>query len=254
MPRTTALAERKRAAPPAQELDLKQLGQVMAASGFFQDARDAAQAIVKILAGRELGFGPVASMMGVYVVKGRISYSANFMLAAMLRSGRYKHQIVKHDGQGCSIKVFRRDGKGEPWEEVGVSTFTADDAKAAGLTSSDNYRKFPRNMYFARAASNAAKWFAADCFVSTPYTPDELSDIRMTADGEYEVEAVPAQVEPSSPGSRPGRLDRLKELLRETDTPSEKLMTHYKVASLDDLTDDNIRSALTLLEAKLKVK
>src|SRR5262245_2644035 len=42
--------------------DTLTLAKVMADSGFFADARDAAQAVVKILAGKELGFGPVTSM------------------------------------------------------------------------------------------------------------------------------------------------------------------------------------------------
>ena len=45
--------------------DTMRLGKVISSSGFFQDARQEAQAVVKVLAGRELGFGPIASMMGV---------------------------------------------------------------------------------------------------------------------------------------------------------------------------------------------
>ena len=63
------------------------LAEVMAKSGFFTDARDAAQAVVKVLAGAEMGFGPVSSMTGVNIIKGKVSIGANLMAAAVRRSG-----------------------------------------------------------------------------------------------------------------------------------------------------------------------
>jgi len=49
------------------------------------------------------------------------------------------------------------------------------DAKAAGLDQKDNWKKYKRNMLFARALSNGQKWYAPDVFNgATVYTPDEL--------------------------------------------------------------------------------
>src|SRR3972149_5956164 len=59
--------------------DMVELGGILAKSGFFADSREAAQCVTKILAGRELGIGPVASMTGIYIVKGRVTLSANLM-------------------------------------------------------------------------------------------------------------------------------------------------------------------------------
>lgn len=42
------------------DMSLAQLGEAFAKSGYFTDAREAAQAIVKIQTGREIGFGPVS--------------------------------------------------------------------------------------------------------------------------------------------------------------------------------------------------
>ena len=49
--------------------DLSRIGKMMAESGYFTDARQAAQAGVKVLAGQEMGFGPFASMTGIYVIQ-----------------------------------------------------------------------------------------------------------------------------------------------------------------------------------------
>jgi hypothetical protein len=65
------------------------LGQVLAASGYFGDARSAAQAAVKVMAGEEMGFGPVAAMTGIHIIKGRVTISAHLMAAAVRRSRDY---------------------------------------------------------------------------------------------------------------------------------------------------------------------
>lgn len=151
--------------------DVMSLGGVLAKSGYFQDARDAAQAVVKVLAGQELGLGPVASMTGVYIVKGRVTLSANLIASLIKRSRRYDYQVVKLDNTGCTLRFF--DTMGGKRELIGESAFNDEHAKQAGL-SGDNWSKFRRNMHFARAMSNGAKWFCPDVFAGPVYTPDEL--------------------------------------------------------------------------------
>jgi len=145
------------------------LGKTLAAAGYFSDAKDAAQAAVKVLAGSELGIGPVASMTGIYIVKGRVTMSANLMAAQIKRSGRYNYRVATMQNDLVSIVFY--EGK----DEIGTSSFSRADAEAAGLwNSSDPWRKTPRNMLFARAMSNGARWFCPDIFSGPVYTPDEL--------------------------------------------------------------------------------
>lgn len=149
--------------------DAERAAKAMAASGFFADSRQAAQAIVKILAGQELGFGPFASMTGVHIIQGKPVLAANLMAAAIKRSGKYNYRITRLDDRGCELE-FHEDGK-----PVGKTAFTDEDARKAGLLDKDNWRKFPRNMYFARALSNGQRWYAPDIFRGAiVYTPDEL--------------------------------------------------------------------------------
>lgn len=164
-----------------------QLGDLLAKSGFFQDSKGAAQAVVKVLAGREIGFGPIASMTGIHVISGRVSISANLMAAAIKRSGRYDYRVREMTPQRCEIEF--RERYGDKWEVIGASEFTAQDAKTAGTKNMD---KFARNMLFARAMSNGARWYCPDIFGGPVYTPEELG---ATVDGETGevIDAQPAR-------------------------------------------------------------
>ena len=184
---------------PMQEV--MDLGAVLAKSGYFTDSRDAAQAVVKVLAGRELGFGPIASMTGVYIVKGKVALSANLMAAAIKRSGRYNYRVLHLGDDACRLEFY------ENGQALGVSEFTMADAKRAGL-GGDNWTKYPRNMLFARALSNGAKWYCPDLSGGPLYTPDELGAVIDGDTGEViDVEPVrseqPAQAQPPTNGDKP---------------------------------------------------
>lgn len=193
-------------APAPAALDVMSLGKVLASSNYFADAKDAAQAVVKVLAGQEMGIGPIAAMTGIYIVKGRVSLSANLMAAQIKRSGRYNYRVAKLDDTGCELVFF------EQGQEIGRSSFTKADAQAGGLwNSSDPWKKSPRNMLFARAMSNGAKWFCPDVFSGPVYTPDELSDGQTLIDAapmapsapmpQLKPPADPAPAAPSAPDS-----------------------------------------------------
>ncbi len=150
--------------------DLARFAKAAAASGYFQDAQQAAQAMVKIAYGAELGIGAVAAMSGVHVVKGNPTLSATTIAALIKRSGKYNFRVKQHTATEC-VLAFTEDG-----EHVGDSTFTMDDAKAAQLTSNPMWKKYARNMLFARALTNGARWFCTDVFMGPVYTPDEVHE------------------------------------------------------------------------------
>lgn len=171
--------------------DTIRLAEIFAKSGFFQDSRDMAQGVTKIYAGAELGFGPIASMQGVYIVKGRVTLSANLIGAAIQRSGKYSYRIKELTNDSCTL-LFRG-----PDNATFESTFTIKDAEQAGI-SGDTYKKFPRNMLFARALTNGARWFCPEVFSGPVYTPDELGamlndagDVIDVSTGEVVEERMP---------------------------------------------------------------
>ena len=185
------------------EMDVMSLGEVLAKSGYFQDARGAAQAVVKILAGAEMGFGPIASMTGIHIIKGKVSPSANILAAAVKRSEKYDYTVTAHTADQCIIMFWQRAPSGE-MVEIGESSFDKADATKAGLKG-DNWTKYPRNMLFARAMSNGARWYCPDILGGPLYTPEELGAIVDGETGEI-VEAEVVETEEQSiivNGSRP---------------------------------------------------
>lgn len=162
-----------------QSIDVFKIGEVFAKSGYFTDAKDASQAIVKILAGREIGIGAMASMTGFHIVQGKPTLSANLIASIIKnRNSGYNYRVRELNDAVCEIEFFEQS------ESIGKSRFTFDEAKNAGLTNKDVWKKHPKNMLFARAISNGAKWFCPDVFNgATVYTPEELG-ANVNADGE----------------------------------------------------------------------
>jgi len=149
--------------------ELMTIGKAMSASGYFSDVKDANQAIVKILAGREMGFGPFAALSDIHIIQGKPVVGANLMAAAVKSHPKYDYRVTVNTDMQVAIE-FYQDSK-----SIGVSTFTMEDAKAAKLHTKDNWQKFPRNMLFARAISNGVRWYCPDVFSGAAvYTPDEI--------------------------------------------------------------------------------
>jgi hypothetical protein len=160
----------RRDTTPLMQRDPLGLAHHFANSGFFKDACDVSKAVVKVVFGEELGIGPGASMQGVHIIEGKPSLSANLLGTLVKRSGRYDYRPQKVDDAEAAVAFF------ENGEEVGVSTFTLEQAKAAGLVrAKSGWERFPQAMLFARALSQGVRWYCPDVTAGSPaYTPEEL--------------------------------------------------------------------------------
>jgi hypothetical protein len=152
------------------------IGQVMARSGLFPDITRVSQAVVKVLAGRELGIGPFAAMSDIHIIEGKPVIGARILAALVRQSAVYDYEIVEWTNERCAIDFYRHGQKLEP-----TVTFDQEDAKRAELDKPtrsgkpSNHTKFPRNMKFARAMSNGVGLHCPDLTAGAPvYTPDEL--------------------------------------------------------------------------------
>lgn len=168
--------------------EIERVAKACAASGYYRDVRDASQALVKMLAGREMGMGPIAALAGIHIIEGKPAAGANAIAANVKRSGRYDYRVVRRDDEACVLAWFER---GEP---VGESRFTLDDAKRAGLAGKQNWAKFPRAMLFARALTEGVRVYCPDATGGVVYTPEELSPDRIVTE-----DAEPVTIDAPAP-------------------------------------------------------
>jgi hypothetical protein len=131
----------------------------LAASKVFKDVPSTQNAMAKILLGADLGLTPTQALMNIDVVEGNARVRSNQLAAWVRQSPDYEYRVVEHDAEHCVIEFSY---KGEP---AGVSPFSMDDARAAGLVKEhpkSAWRAHPRNMLFARAMSNGVRWYCPD--------------------------------------------------------------------------------------------
>lgn len=161
--------------------DMISLGKQFFESGLFSDLKSAAQAIVKIAAGAEIGIPPFAALTGIHIIQGKPTIGAGLMAATVKGSGKYDYKVIESTELNCSIDFYQ--GK----EKIGSSSFSLKDAQKAGTKNMD---KHPKNMLFARAISNGVKWFCPDVFAGPVYTPEEMEQVT------EDVKAVSVTTEP----------------------------------------------------------
>ena len=146
-------------------------------SGMFADVKSAQQAMVKIMAGAEVGLPPFQSMSGIHIIVGKPVIGAGLIASKIKGSGKYDYKVVESTDKNCSIDFYQ--GK----EKIGNSSFSISEAQKA---QTKNLEKYPKNMLFARAISNGCKWYTPDVFGGPIYVPEEREEmIAETLETDY---------------------------------------------------------------------
>ena len=159
--------------------DMSTLSAIFLKSGLFGNELDEAKAIVKIMAGREIGLEPFTAMQGIDIIKGKVSVKPIIIAAKIKQSGKYDYRIIAQTDKRCEIEFFQNGTL------IGVSTFTIDDAARMGLASNSNYQKQPAVMLYNRAMSKGARQFCPDAFFG----------VAVYSEGEIESEPIPQREE-----------------------------------------------------------
>lgn len=202
------------AGPPALLRNLDDAARVAEAafrSNLFPGLTSGAAALMKIMLGAEMGFGPAASLADVHVIEGRPSVGAHLRAAAIKRSEKYDYSIVWRHPDGrlaetdepgaaeqntdrvVELAFWEHTGhkqgahrKGKSgWSLMGRLRYAIEDAQAKGwhLTQIGKPKppwvKTPRNMLFARALTDGYKTYCPDLTAGVlAYDPDELDGDR----------------------------------------------------------------------------
>lgn len=142
------------------------------ARGFVPDhlAGNADSIAAVVLTGIELGMGPMESMRGIHIVKGKPTMSSELMLARARKAG-VKTRWLETTDRIARLAVT------VPGDDAQVMAFSMEDAARAGIAG-DMWKRYPANMLRARCVSNALRAFCPEVLGSGVYEADsgELSD------------------------------------------------------------------------------
>jgi hypothetical protein len=148
---------------------LSQLALVYSRAGIWKDVENSYQALAKIMAGKELGINPVASMNGIFFTKdGSMGLMAQTMLALIVKDPKNSYRPVELNSQRCEIEWLR------DVHPLGTTAYTIEQAAAANLLGKSNWKSYPEDMLWARTVSRGARRFYAGIFQGPVYVPEEL--------------------------------------------------------------------------------
>lgn len=127
-----------------------------------------------ILYGDELGFSPMASLQGLFVISGKPSMYARQMVALLISHG---HEVwtVEKDDESVTVAGRRRGSA-----QVVTETWTPARARKAGYTSNKKYDSDPQAMLYARAAADVCRQVAPDVLAGIAYTVEEMEVVPST--------------------------------------------------------------------------
>jgi hypothetical protein len=129
-----------------------------------------AETAAAIITGNELGLPLMAALRSIDVIEGTPALRAVTLRALVLKAG---HEIwTEESNQHRAIVKGRRAGT----DKVESSTWDAERARVANLSSKDNYQRHPGNMYLARATADVVRLVAPDAILGLPYSAEEAAD------------------------------------------------------------------------------
>lgn len=146
-----------------------------------------------LLASHDLGISATQGLQKLFVLDGKVSMSAELMVALVLSAG---HELWPEESSRERVTVCgRRKGS----TNVSRVTWTVDDAVAAGLCTIDAetgrprsrdsqgrpkpWERFTQSMLWARAVSQLCRMQFADVLAGVSYTPDELGEVVVDVEG-----------------------------------------------------------------------
>ena len=213
--------------------DTIRLANALAKSGFYKDIRDAAQGVVKLQIAKELGLG-MRGISEVHIVEGKPTLSYQVILSKVRMftgphgTDRYSFKDTRRDDECVEIEWLING------EVVGTSKCDTADAKRMGLDGRGTWKKYPRQMRTARAATEGVNAFMPEVMGGSIYTPEEMGfDSGSSFDNGAVVEAGEVSVLPSSQ-------------VASSDAPSPAPLT---LKSADEKADDMVTEAIVALDA-----
>jgi hypothetical protein len=160
---TTSIAAANRSMPSGKEMaEFVETAKMLAMCPYYQKLGP--HGILAIwLTAREMNLPPMMCLNGgMYTFSGLVTLSGGMMNMMLVNAG-HRVNVLHLDTSRCRIQFWRCD------RPAGQNTFeyeyTIDDARNAGLTNKDNWKKNTRDMLFNRCLSGGARKFMPDAIM-----------------------------------------------------------------------------------------
>ena len=199
-------------------------------SKFYDSLGGEAGILSIMLLARELEIPPMQAITGgIWNIQGKVEMSARMMNMKIRQAGHKLFINMEHTG--CQIKGIRKDTQ----DEFTVS-FTLKDAEKAGLSNRDNWKKYPREMCFARCLSIMARVLF----------PDVIGNCYV--EGEVKEESIPPSIDVTASSVKNISYTDSKEEKKDQSPNSKN--TQEPVEPIEpNITDEELEELLTLSEA-----
>ncbi len=226
--------------PTEWEATLAVAKQIASTAFVPKDYRGQPEAVVAaILAGRELGVGPMQALRDIHMIDGRPTFSANLMLAQMRKGGL---MVVESSStaERAWIRARRRDTGEEAEVEWTIEEARSITQKGKPLTDKDNWKNYPADMLWARAVGRLARRLGSDLMAGLVYSAEEMRDLEEGSygvgtgyDATTTVEPHPStHTFPGAVAGGDGFAERMKQRLHDID-PADSIDWTATLDSLD---------------------
>jgi RecT family len=184
--------------------------------------------LIVLLTGAELGLGPMQSLRGISVIKGKATMSADLMLALVKKSEACEYIVMsEYTAERVTFKTKR---KGDPQETV--VSFSKADAVTAGLWGNNTWKAYPQAMLKARAASSLCRAVYPDVVLGIYDETEAVADFKVPPPAGAAFEHPPATVVMEQP-----QIDTAPEYTQEP-PPHDAVTGEVHEPSIDDTTED----------------
>jgi len=198
---------------------LKMADEFHKSGAFTGDVKNKQMAFAKIMAGAEMGMGPMEAMNAFYFVNGKLTIYG-MALSKQIRQAGWKIEYKENGVESCTVTVTK-----------GEETFSYEATKADMIAlKSKAYAFAPKDKLKWHALGRLVRFYIPEILSGTvSYTKEEYEDVPARVIEVKEVSAVEVMLESIEKADKDG-LDKIKH-----DLP--KTAAFYDEAELDQISD-----------------
>jgi len=211
---------------------------------------------------KALGIHPFEALNGgFHCINGKVGMSTE-MMAALIRRRGHSYMKDPKSTDECIIIHGKIADNGDTW----TCTFSKKDAEIAGLWNGPTWKKYPGIMLYNRCMSMLFRQLFPDLSMGAGYVEDELKEIAKV--DEYKLTISECEVVKTINNeenktlhptvileNRDELITQLKQVLKDCGEEYEdKIVNHYKILSVDQLLDKDLKMVLSRSQAFREIR